>query len=457
MRFRTKGTSLSKRTKNKRGDARTTKWPKALRALRHQNFRRFFGGQIFSLVGTWMQSVAQSWLVYRLTGSAALLGLVAFAGQVPVFLLAPIGGVVADRYYRHRVLLITQSASMFLAFVLAALTIGQWIQVWHIYLLAALLGVVNAFDIPTRQAFTTDMVGKEDLTNAIALNSSMFNAARMIGPAIAGIIVAAIGEGWCFLINAVSYLAVIAGLWTMEIKRPAQEPISQSPLFHLMEGFHYVGRTGPIRTLLLLLGVVSLTGMPYAVLMPIFADRILHGGPSSLGSLMGASGVGALLGALTLAWRHGLHGLGRWITWSTIGLGVSLILFSLSTYFWLSVILLVPIGFSMMVEMAASNTLIQAMAPDRLRGRVMAVYAMMFMGMAPLGALLAGLVSERFGAPSAVALGGAACIAGGLVFRRRMPALRDKAREIILALEMTGGSPVQEMTGDDRLRPSERP
>ena len=434
-----------------------TDWPAAFRSLRHQNFRRFFGGQIISLIGTWMESVAQSWLVYRMTGSAALLGFVAFAGQVPVFLLAPIGGAVADRYSRHRILLITQTASMLLALILAALTLSHSVRIWHIYLLAALLGVVNAFDIPTRQAFTSDLVGKEDLMNAIALNSSTFNAARMVGPAIAGIIVAVVGEGWCFLINGVSYLAVIASLLKMQLKRPSRAPLLRSALFHLMEGFHYVGRTGPIRALLLLLGLVSLAVMPYAVLMPIFADKILHGGPSGLGLLMAASGVGALVGALSLAWHQGLRGLGRWITLSTIGFGASLILFSISHSFWLSVFLLIPVGFFMMVGMAASNTLIQAMAPDHLRGRVMAVYSMMFMGMAPLGALLAGLLAERLGAPIAIALGGAACIAGGWLFGRRLPALRDKAREIILALEMSGGDPAQEMTGEDSLLPSQRP
>ncbi|MFZ0142938.1 MAG: MFS transporter, partial [Candidatus Sulfotelmatobacter sp.] len=386
---------------------RLSRWQVAWRALRHRNFQLFFSGQLISLIGTWMQSVAQSWLVYRMTGSALLLGSVGFASQVPVFLFAPLGGIAADRFDRRHIVIATQTASMLLAFVLAALTLLHKVQVWHVFVLASLLGVVNAFDIPGRQSFLVDMVGKEDLMNAIALNSSMFNGARVIGPAIAGILVAKIGEGWCFFANAVSYIAVIIGLLLMRVIAPLRAAMA-SPLEHMMEGFRFVNRTAPIRALLLLLGLVSLVGMPYVVLMPIFADQILHGGARGLGILMGATGVGALLGALTLAFREGVKGLGRWVAWCCAGFGASLIIFALSRTFWVSVILLLPVGYCMMLQMACSNTLIQVMVPDALRGRVMAVYSMMFMGMAPIGALFGGALAERLGAPYTVAIGGLA-------------------------------------------------
>src|SRR5438876_2523422 len=321
--------------------------PAALRSLRHRNFQLFFTGQLISLVGTWMQTVAQAWLVYRLTGSALLLGTVGFASQIPVFLLAPLGGTAADRRRRHRIVIGTQASAMALAFVLAFLTLTGRVQVWHIFVLAASLGAVNAFDIPARQAFLVEMVGKEDLMNAIALNSSMFNGARVIGPAIAGILVARIGEGWCFFSNAVSYIAVIIGLLMMRVARPSRRAPSGPALAHIIEGFRFARETGPIRAILLLLGLVSLVGMPYTVLMPVFADKILHGGARGLGILMGATGVGALLGALTLASRTGVRGLGRWVALSCAGFGVSLFLFSFSRNFWLSTILLLPVGFSM--------------------------------------------------------------------------------------------------------------
>ncbi len=280
-----------------------------------------------------MQSMAQAWLVYRLTGSSLLLGSVGFASQFPVFLVAPLGGIVADRHNRKRVVIGTQVASMILALVLALLTLTNKVQIWHIFVLAALLGVVNAFDIPGRQAFLVDMVGKEDLMNAIALNSSMFNGARIIGPAIAGILVAKLGEGWCFFGNGVSYIAVIIGLMMMRVERPARRVSAASPWAHIIEGFRFVFHTAPMRAILLLLGLVSLVAMPYTILMPIFADKILHGGARGLGILMGATGIGALLGALTLASRSGVYGLGKWIAFSCGGFGVSLILFSFSQEF----------------------------------------------------------------------------------------------------------------------------
>ncbi len=417
------------------------------RALRHRNFQLFFSGQLISLIGTWMQNVAQAWLVYRLTGSALLLGSVGFASQIPVFLFAPLGGVTADRYNRQRVVIGTQTASMLLAFILAALTLSHAIdhRVWLIFVVAALLGVVNAFDIPGRQSFLVDMVGKDDLMNAIALNSSMFNGARVIGPAIAGILVAKIGEGWCFFANAASYIAVIVGLLLMRVDSPARALLA-SPLEHMMEGFRFVNRTAPIRALLLLLGLVSLVGMPYVVLMPIFADRILHGGARGLGILMGATGVGALLGALTLAFREGVKGLGRWVAWCSAGFGASLVVFALSHSFWISVILLLPVGYTIMLQMACSNTLIQVMVPDALRGRVMAVYSMMFMGMAPVGALLGGALADRLGAPFTVAIGGLASVAAACWFGLHLPKIRVEARRLILAQAMAGGEPAEGAT-----------
>ena len=418
----------------------------AIRALRHRNFQLFFGGQLISLVGTWMQSVAQSWLVYRLTGSSLLLGTVGFCSQIPVFLVAPIGGTTADRQNRHRLVIATQIASMVLALILAWLTLGHRVQVWHIMVLAVLLGVVNAFDIPARQSFLVDMVGKEDLMNAIALNSSMFNGARIIGPAVAGVLVASIGEGWCFFANGISYIAVIVGLLMMRVQRPERPARTASTLENIIEGFDWVRKTAPIRALLLLLGLVSLVGMPYAVLMPIFADKILHGGARGLGILMGATGVGALLGAVTLAAKRGLAGLGKWVAICSAGFGGSLILFSASRSFWLSAFFLVPAGFTMMTQMASSNTLIQSMVPDQLRGRVMAVYSMMFMGMAPFGSFFAGALADHIGAPLTLAIGGAACIAGSGAFFVRLPKIRTEARELIIAQGVAGGDPPQEMT-----------
>lgn len=418
----------------------------SLRAFRHRNYRLFFFGQLISLIGTWMQSVAQSWLVYRLTGSATLLGIVGFASQFPVFIFAPVGGAVADSYSRRRALIATQVSAMLLAFPLAALTLLDRIQVWHLMVFAVLAGIVSAFDIPIRQSFVVEMVGRDDLNNAIALNSSMFNGARVVGPAIAGLLVAIVGEGWCFLANGVSYTAVIAGLLMIRVGNRAPREHNGSRAGAISEGFRFVWRTRPIRALLGLLGLVSIMGMPYAVLMPIFADEILHGGAKGFGLLMGSSGIGALAGALSLAGRRGVSGLGNWVMASCAGFGVSLISFAYSHNFWLSAVLLLPVGFSMMVQMAASNTLIQSMVPDHFRGRVMAVYSMMFMGMAPIGALLAGLLAHRLGAPLTVAAGGVVCIAGALVFRSRLPALRPEARELILAQTMTAGGP-SENTG----------
>jgi MFS family permease len=412
--------------------------PALLRALRHRNYRLFISGQLISLIGTWMQSVAESWLVYRLTGSAVLLGVVGFANRIPILLFSTVGGTVADRYNRHHIVIATQMASMCLAGLLAFLTLTHLVQIWHLMAIAATLGVVNAFDIPARQSLVVQLVTREDLPNAIALNSSMFNGARIAGPALAGVLVATVGEGWCFFVNAVSYVAVILGLLCIRVS-PAKAPERPgSALAQLAEGFRFALGSGPIRALLLLLGLVSLMGSPYAVLMPIIADQSFHAGARGLGILMGAAGVGAFIGALSLARRTTLQGYGRSIAFAATGLGVSLVAFSTVRLFWLAVALLVPVGYAMMTQMTASNTLIQSMVPDSLRGRVMAMYSMMFMGMAPVGALLAGVLAEQLGATTTIALGGMFCLAGGLLFFWRLPGLRGEARRLILAQQQVG-------------------
>jgi MFS family permease len=412
-----------------------------LRALRHRNFQLFFSGQLISLVGTWMQNIAQDWLVYRMTGSSLLMGTVAFVSQIPIFLLAPVAGIVADRYNRHRIVIATQTASMILALTLATLTLTGRVRIWEIMVIASLLGVVNAFDIPARQAFLIEMVGRDDLLNAIALNSSMFNSARIIGPAIAGIVVATVGEGWCFFANGISYIAVIAGLLMMRLTKRMELQKHGSPLENMIEGFRFARHTAPVQALLLLTGFVSLAAMPYTVLMPIFAGRILHGGARELGLLMMMTGVGALLGALTLASKPSVSGLGKWVWMAATGFGTSLILFSFSRHLWLSLLFLVPTGFGMMVQMGATNTLLQVMVPDRLRGRVMSLYSMMFIGMGPIGAFAGGALAARIGAPLTVSIGGLVCVVGGAIFARRLPAIRGVARQLILAHGMGTGEP----------------
>jgi MFS family permease len=393
-----------------------------------------------------MQTVAQSWLIYRLSHSAFLLGGVGFASQVPVFLLAAFGGHLADRHDRRKLLLMTQGASMLLAATLAALTLTNHIREWHIFVLAALLGVVNAVDMPTRQAFLSQMVDRSDLVNAIALNSSMFNGARIVGPAIAGVLVAAIGEGWCFFVNALSYIAVIAGLLQMQLPAFVRSQQRGSMWSNVAEGFRFAATTAPVRALLLLIAVLSFTAMPYQVLMPLFADEVLHSGARGLGILMGAAGVGALFGSISLAMRASLRGLGRWVAVSCGLFGAALIAFALSRSFALSVAILVVAGFAMMVQMASSNTLIQSMVPDALRGRVMSLYAMMNVGVGPFGALLAGAAAERIGATNTVAAGGAITLVGALVFFLRLPALRQPARELIIAQQAAAGEPIEQTT-----------
>ena len=402
-----------------------------LRALRYPNFQLFFAGQLISLIGTWMQNVAQSWLVYRLTGSSALLGLVSFVGQIPVLFLSPVGGYAADRFSRRDLVVVTQSVSMVLALILAALTLTGTIRIWEIFVLAGLLGVVNSFDIPARQSFLVEMVGREDMINAIALNSSMFNGARIVGPAIAGLLVAKIGEGWCFFANGVSYVAVIAGLLLMRMEpfRRMQQALSA---FHTVrEGFRYVARTGPVRALLLMVGVLSFAGLPYLVLMPIFADSVFHRGAAGLGLLLGVAGLGALSGALLLASRTVVSGL---TLWEGIAMGVfavALAAFAFSTVFWFSCAMLYVMGFSGMIQMGAANTLIQSVVPDHLRGRVMSVYSMMYMGFGPVGAMFAGLAADRFGAALTLSVGAAACLIASALFLWRTAAIRDGIRVLL--------------------------
>ena len=401
------------------------------RSLSHRNYRLFFGGQGISLIGTWMQQIAMGWLVYRLTGSALLLGVVGFTSRIPTFLFASLAGVLADRWNRHRILVITQTLSMIQAMILAILVLTETVAVWHIIFVSLFLGFINALDIPTRQSFVVDMIEKrEDLGNAIALNSSIVNGARLIGPSVAGVLIATLGEGMCFLLNGLSFIAVIVALLAMKIA-PKQREIPRSQVFQgLKEGFSYAFGFAPIRSVLLLLALVSLMGMPYTVLMPIFAEKILHGGPQALGFLMGATGVGAIAGSIYLASRKSVLGLGKIIVISANLFGIGLIAFSLSHLFWLSLLFMLLTGFGMMVQMASSNTVLQTIVEEDKRGRVMSFYTMAFMGMVPFGSLLAGGLANKIGAPNTVMMGGVACILGSAMFAKKLPSLRKIARPI---------------------------
>jgi MFS family permease len=367
-----------------------------------------------------MQTTAQLWLVYKLTGSAALLGVFGFASQVPMLFLSSIGGYVGDRYDRQRSVIATQTASMILAFVLAVLKLTHTIQVWHVIVIAFLVGIVNAFDVPIRQAFFVQMVGKEDLPNAIALNSSIFNGARVVGPAIAGFAIARIGEGWCFFLNGLSFAAVIVALLMMRIERTVRKPSGESPLQSFMQGFHFAMSDLPVRSALLLLSVLSLFGLQYSVFLPIYANDILKGGARTLGLLMSFAGVGAVLGALQFAARTHYRGLARWIAATSLTCAVALIVFSRAHAFWLCAAVLFVVGFAATSQMAATNTLIQNRVPDELRSRVMAVYATMFMGVQPIGSLIAGGVAKRIGAPDTLMVFGFLVLLGSLIFLFRV-------------------------------------
>jgi MFS family permease len=395
------------------------------RALRHRNYRLFFAGQSASLVGTWITRIATSWLVYRLTGSELLLGMVGFFGQIPTMLLAPFAGVLVDRWDRHRMLVATQVLSALQSLALAVLTFSGVITVRHILLLQVLQGVINAFDTPARQSFVVEMVeDRADLPNAIALNSSMVNGARIAGPSIGGLLIAAAGEGWCFLIDAISYVFVILSLVMMTVRRGTAPPPQAHVLEELRTGFRYVLESVPIRTALIVLAIVTAMGMPYTVLMPAIVANVLHGGPHTLGFLMTASGVGALAGALYLASRSSVVGLGRVVAIATVAFGVGLVAFAFARTTWLALAILPVIGAGFMVQMAAINTVLQTLVEDRLRGRVMAFYTMAFFGTAPIGSLVAGVCADRIGAAWTIALGGAVCVAAGAWFASRLPLLR---------------------------------
>jgi MFS family permease len=386
------------------------------RAMKHRNFQLFIIGQLISLIGTWMQNTAQQWLVYRLTGSAALLGLFGFASQLPMLCLAWMGGYVGDRYNRHRGVITTQTLSMILAFVLAILTLTHLIKTWHLILIAFLVGIINAFDVPIRQAFFVHMVGKEDLPNAIALNSSIFNGARVVGPAIAGFTIVLIGEGWCFFLNALSFVAVIIALLMMRMNQTVSKHTGESPMRSFIEGFRFAMRDVPIRSALLLLSLLSLFGLQYSVFLPIYAQDILHGGAKTLGLLMSAAGVGAVLGALQFAARTEYTGLARWIAATSTVCALCLLIFSFASSFWLCAVALFIVGFAATSQMAATNTIIQQRVPDEMRSRLMAVYATTFMGVQPVGALLAGVVAKHIGAPHTLLIFGGAVLTGCLVF-----------------------------------------
>jgi MFS family permease len=386
------------------------------RALQHRNFQLFIGGQLISLIGTWMQTTAQLWLVYKMTGSAALLGVFGFANQVPILFLASVGGYVGDRYNRHFGVIATQAVSMLLAFVLAALTFAEAIKVWELILIAFLVGIVNAFDVPIRQAFLVQMVVREDLPNAIALNSSIFNGARVVGPAIAGFALAWKGPAWCFLFNGLSFLAVLAALLAMRIQKMVVKRPEGSPFQNFIQGFRFVMGDLPIRSALLLMSLLSLLGLQYSVFLPIFASDILHRGAKGFGLLMSAAGIGAVVGALYFAGRTNYKGLARWIAGTSLVCGTGLVIFSLSQLFWLSAATLLFVGFAATVQMAATNTIVQSRVPDELRGRVMAVYATMFMGVQPVGSLIAGGIAKHIGAPHTLSVFGTLVLVGSLVF-----------------------------------------
>jgi MFS family permease len=401
------------------------------RSMRYKNYRLFFIGQAISLTGTWMQIIALAWLVYRLTDSALLLGVVGFSSQIPAFLLAPFAGVAADRYNRRRILIATQVLAMIQAFILAGLVISGVVAVWHIIILSVFIGMIGSFEIPLRHAFVVEMIGKrQDLNNAIALNASLFNAARLIGPSVAGVLIALFGEGICFLLNAISYIAVLITLIAIKVPQ-RHNPVLRKHVFQeLKDGFIYAFNSMPIKATLFMLALISLMGVPYQVLMPIFARDIFHAGPVALGYLMGVSGLGALAGAICLAARKSSAGLGRIIALSSVVFGAGIMVFGLSKTMLLSLPVIFIIGFAMMVQMAAGNIVLQTVVEEDKRGRIMSLYTMAFMGTMPLGSLMAGVLAERIGAPNTLLLGGVCCIIGGAVFAGKLKILRKQAQQV---------------------------
>lgn len=414
-----------------------------LRAFRSRNYRLFFAGQTISLIGTWLAQVAMAWLVYRLTGSTVLLGLVGFASQVPALLVGPFAGVFVDRWNLHRTLILTQTLAMLLTLALAWFVLAGTVTIAHILVLALLLGLVNGFDMPTRQAIVVQLVeSRADLGNAIALNSSMVNAARLLGPSMAGLLIAVMGEGLCFLLDGLSYGAVVIALLMMRLRPQPPRPAPPHVLHQLHEGLRYAFGFPPIRAILLLVAVVSLVGLPYTVLMPAFARDILRSGPEGMGLLMGASGIGALAGGIHLASRRSVVGLGRWLTGGAVGFGISLIVFAFSRQMWLSMLALSVSGFAMVSLVASSNTILQTIVKDERRGRLMSLFTIAFVGMMPLGSLFAGALAspERLGPPKTVALGGLACLTAGLYFTWRLPVLREHVRPIYAQLGILPGN-----------------
>lgn len=399
------------------------------RALRYRNYRLFFSGQIISLVGTWMQTIALSWLVYRMTNSPLMLGLMGFSIQIPTLVISPFAGVISDRLNKHKIIVITQTLSMIQALVLSALVLTGNAQVWHLIVLNIILGTINGFDTPTRQAFVVEMIeDRNDLSNAIALNSSLFNSARLIGPSIAGILISLIGEGACFLLNGLSYIAVIIALLAMRLKPVAIQKVHKKVLEELKEGFQYTFGSLAMRSILIQLAIMSLVGMPYTILMPVFAKNILGGGASTLGFLLGSVGVGALIGAFYLASRKNVLGLGKIIATCGVIFGAGLIIFSFSRNLYFSFFMLFVTGGCMIVQMASSNTILQTLSDDKMRGRVMSFYTMSFLGMAPFGSLIAGSIASKIGAPYTLAIGGFVCIIAAVSFIFRLPAIRQAAR-----------------------------
>ena len=430
----------------------------AWRALRHRNFQLFFSGQSISLIGTWMTKLATTWLVYRLTHSALLLGIVGFAGLIPTFVLAPFAGVWIERISRRNLLVWTQAAAAVQSLAMAALTLAHVITLWEIIALAVLQGLINAFDTPARQAFLVEMVDdRNDLGNAIAINSSMANGARLIGPAIAGFVIAAVGEGGCFLIDGVSYFAVIASLLLMRIKPLRVIRSASSMLEQLREGWDYVTTFCPIRSILVLSGLLCLMGYPYTVLLPIFAGQVLHGGPATLGWLTGASGIGALASALSLAFRRSVVGLTRMLQIAAAILGGALILFGLSQMLWLSLLLMVFVGFGMMQALQAANTIIQTLAPEDKRGRVMSYYVTAIFGAAPFGSLLSGTLAHRIGAPHTVIVTGTFCVAGALWFTFELPKVRAAMRPIYQEMGLVPVRDIDLITSEHDSAPNLKP
>ncbi len=405
----------------------------AFRALAHRNFRLYFFGQGLSVLGTWMQQVATAWLVYCLTDSAIWLGLVAFAGQIPCLIVSPFAGVIVDRVNRHRLVLATQTVAMLLAFTLATLTLPGMIQVWELVVLSLLGGVVDAFDIPARQFLMTEMVGtSDDLANAIALNSSIFNAARLVGPALAGALLAWTSPGVCFLVNGISFIAVLVALWAMDLPSTSLERKHRRLLAGIGEGFTYAWESGPIKAVLLLAALVSMTATASSTLLPLVATSMLHGDSKTLGILTAATGAGALVGTLLLASRKSVVGLGKWIAGAPALFGLGLAAFSCASSLWSSALFLAIAGFALLLLMAASNTVLQTIVDADKRGRVMSLFTMAVNGLAPIGGLLAGLLAYSAGAAVTLRVAGAASIAGSLLFVLHYPRLRAEGRIIYL-------------------------